>query len=234
MKINKKNIFISLSFLIPLINIFAQPGIKGGFVVSGFKPSYNDVQGFSDVDFRPFLGYEVGWVQYGVSYPDFAWQLGVFYTSNLSHYFAIQPEILLAQRGYRFYLAELYNTSYKLKVTYFQLPLLLKYKIPLKWKIQPGFLAGPYLAFKLNANRTINIWGDKDTKNIPNIRKFDYGLVSAIDSEFSAWSRKFLLEFRFNWGISSIMTQPKDYIDLYDDPGKVQILAINFMAGYRF
>jgi hypothetical protein len=133
---------------------FAQLGVKGGMAVSAFRLSYDDAGSSQDIDFRPFLGYEVGAVQYGISNPDIGFQLGVSYTARLSEHLSLHPELYYAQRGYGFELIKLYNTSYRLKVHYLQVPLLLKYALPLDWAVRPGMLLGPYASFRLSANRT--------------------------------------------------------------------------------
>lgn len=233
MKTNKKRFLLCILLLlfIHITTVFGQLGIKGGLVMSGFKPS-QDLKPFLGDDYRPFLGYEVDWIQNG--YPDFGFQIGIFYTRDISKYFALQPELYYSQRGHHFYQIELYNTSYKLKVNYVEIPLLIKYKIPVGWSVKPSLLVGPYAAFKLSAKRTLDIWGEKDTRGVSCVNKLDYGLVFAVNSEFSAWSRQLMFEIRFNWGLASIMSQPEEFTDLYEDAGSVNLLAINFMTGFRF
>jgi hypothetical protein len=213
---------------------FAQLSVKGGMAVSAFRLSYDDAASTRDIDFRPFLGYEVGSVQYGTSYPDIGFQLGVSYTARLSEHLSLQPELYFAQRGYLFELIKLYNTSYRLKVHRLQVPLLLKYTLPLDWAVRPGMLLGPYASFRLSANRTIDVWGEHDTRSVPAVNFLDYGIVFAIDAEFSAWSQKLASEIRFDMGLASALSQPEEYTALTENPGTVRMLALSIMLGYRF
>jgi hypothetical protein len=231
----KKRFLLFLLFLLyaHLNTAFGQPGIKGGLVLSGFQPS-QDLKPFLGNDYRPFLGYEIGWIQDDAGDPHIGLQIGFFYSGNISKYFAVQPELYYSQKGIHFYKTEFYNTSYQLKVNFIEIPLLLKYNIPLEWGVKPGLLAGPYAAFKLSANRTLEIWEEKDTRSVSGVKNLDYGLVFAIDAEFSAWSQKLMFEARFNWGLANIMEQPQEFTDLYDDAGTVKILAFTFMTGFRF
>jgi hypothetical protein len=212
---------------------FGQIGIKGGVVISGFQP-WQDLTPFEGNDYQPFLGYEVDWIQDDASYPDLGLQIGIFYTYNLSDYFALQPELYYSQRGLNFYQTKLYNTTYSLNVSYLELPLLLKYNLPLDWGIKPSLFLGPYLAFKISASRTLNIEGESNTREVPAINNFDYGLVFAINTEFSAWSQNLMLELRINWGIANAMEQPEEYTAISSDAGRVTVLALTFMTGIRF
>ncbi len=225
---------ISLLVLMPLNAAWSQFGIKGGLAASGFQLSQNSNSSTGN-DYRPFLGYEVEWIQErDASSPDFGLQLGIFYVKSISKYFAVQPELCYSQRGLHFYQTELYNSAYSLEVDYIEVPVLLKFKIPLNWSVKPGLLAGPYAAFKLSANRTLRIGEEQNTKSVSSVNDLDYGLVFAINSEFSAWSRQLLFEIRFNWGLASMMAQPKEFIDLYEDAGRVNVIAVTLLTGIKF
>jgi len=213
---------------------FAQLSVKGGIAVSGFKLSPDDAGTSQEIDFRPFLGYEVGWIQHGTSNPDVGWQLGISYAARLSEDLSVQPELLFAQRGYRFEHIERYNTSYRLKVYYLQIPLLLKYRLPLDWAVRPGLLLGPYVSFRLSASRTIEIWGKGDTRGVSAVNFLDYGLAFAIDGEFSAWSQTVGVELRFDLGLASALSQPQEYTALIENPGTVRVLALSALLCYRF
>jgi hypothetical protein len=135
-----------LLVLMPLNAAWCQFGIKGGLALSGFQLSQN-VSSSVGNDYRPFLGYEVEWIQEGdAAKPALGLQIGVFYIKDLSECFAVQPELFYSQRGLYFYQIELYNTSYHLKVHYVEVPLLLKFNIPLELSVKPSLLAGPYTA----------------------------------------------------------------------------------------
>jgi hypothetical protein len=235
MKCKKKIFCIGILLLIFFLPnaAYGQIGIKWGVVISGFQP-WQDLTPFTGNDYQPFLGYEVDWIQDDASYPDLGLQLGIFYTYNLSDYFALQPELYYSQRGLNFYQTELYNTTYSLNVSYLELPLLLKYNLSLDWQIKPSLFLGPYLAFKLSASRTLNIEGESNTREVPAINNFDYGLVFAINTEFSAWSQNLMFELRINWGLANAMEQQEDFTAIYNDAGRVTVLAFTIMTGIRF
>ena len=62
----------------------------------------------------------------------------------------------------------------------------------------------------------------------------DYGMVFAIDAEFSAWSQKLGFEIRFDLGLASALSQPEEYTSVIDNPGTVRVLALSIMLSYQF
>jgi hypothetical protein len=138
-----KTFFRFLVFIPFLLTIpsNAQPGIKAGMSISALQSSTQD--------FRPFLGYEISWLQYGTSNPEFGLQLGIFYTVKLSNPFNLQPELYFSEKGYQFDQTPLYNTNYSLSINYLELPVLLEYYLPLDRSFNTVIMAGPFAALNL-------------------------------------------------------------------------------------
>lgn len=111
-------IYLTLTFWVNIA--LAQFGVKGGVSTSGLLSKHRD--------FRPFIGYEVDWVQNGVSNPRIGFQVGAFYCLNISRNFVFQPELSYSQRGYYFDQTPLYDTKIKINLSYVELPFLLKYR----------------------------------------------------------------------------------------------------------
>jgi len=224
LKVSKYTLLLIL-FLVTF-PLLAQPGIKGGMSISALQSS--------EEDYRPFLGYEVGWIQHGTSNPVFGLQLGVFYTFNLSDAFNFQPELFFSQRGYQFDQTPLYNTNYSLHINYLGLPVLFEYKLPFDWSFKPGIIAGPFTALKISSDKQIQIAHEEITGMVSSVNNIDYGFVFAINSEFKVWNGELIIELRVNWGLSNMMTQPDEFISISDDPGTVQTRAVTLMTSYRF
>lgn len=224
----KTFLLILIVFLIPfIIPLSAQPGIKAGMSISALQSSTED--------FRPFLGYEVSWLQDGTSNPEFGLQLGIFYTVKFSDAFKLQPELYFSQRGYQFDQTPFYNTNYSLNINYLELPVLLEYFLPLDWSFNPVITAGPFFALKLSSNKTIRIADEEITAGVvSSVNDIDYGLVFGIGAEFPAWDGQIIFDVRMNWGIANVMTQQEDFISVSDDPGTVKTRAVILMIGYRF
>ena len=81
----------TLQFLVTIKLLFTfqintQPGIKLRMNTSALQSSKEDI--------RPFLVYEVLWLQYGTSNPEFGLQLGIFYSLKLFNLFNPTTTIL--------------------------------------------------------------------------------------------------------------------------------------------
>jgi hypothetical protein len=227
MKRNKQVFIITcILFLIICTDLQAQFGVKMGISFSALLSSNAE-------DFRQFLGHEVEWIQYGESKPVFGIQFGVFYTIKVSDYFDLQPEINFIQRGYWFDQTPLYDTRYKIKINYLELPLIIRYKAPINF-INFNVYTGPFAAIKLNAIGHLQYEGIQKIESLDCVKDFDYGMVVGLGSEFKVGTGQMLIDLKFNWGLHNIMSQPDDYIDLYDDPGRVRNLSLILLTGYRF
>ena len=229
-----KKLFVNILLLILVVPnvVFGQLGIKVGVALSGYQPSQN-LSGEYTHDYRPFLGYEIEWLQDDEGSPDIGLQLGVFYTVTISKYFDFQPEIYYSQRGIHFYKTKLYNISYNLNVAYLEMPILFKYKIPFDWAVAPGLQAGPYFSLTLSSKRTLDFGDESDTKSVDGVNNYDYGLLFALNFEFPELLASPLLELRFNWGLANTMRQPEEYTNLYEDPGTIKLYALTLLTGFR-
>ena len=208
----------SIIFIILANALVAQPGIKGGVSISALQSS--------NEDYRPFLGYEVDWVQHGASNPVFGLQLGVFYTLQFSNEFNLQPELFYSQRGYQFDQTPLYSTNYSLHIKYIELPVLFEYTLPFDWSIKPRIIAGPFAAIKISSDKKIKIGDEEISGSVSSVNNIDYGIVFGLGAEFSAWNGQIILDLRINWGFANVMTQPNDFISLSDDPGTVKTRGV--------
>lgn len=205
-------------------SIPGEVGIKGGVSISGLHSATGD--------FRHFLGYEMDWLRMG-NYLDF--QLGFFKTVDISKNFQFQPELNYSVRGGDASEAFIFeDVVYKIKLSYLEAPLLLKLSIPLRGRVKPVFLLGPYGALKLNAKKYSEIWGEKETANLGNVKSFDYGVILGAGADINLFSGKLILEFRSQWGLQNIMDIPEGYIKLYSEKDKINNFAFAVLMGYSF
>jgi len=204
----------------------AQVGGKVGMSLSGLRSTNPD-------DFRPFLGHEIEWIQYGESRPVIGFQIGVFYSMRISEYFDLQPEVNFIQRGYWFDQTPLYDAKYVVRINYLELPVPMRYRVPID-AFDVRLFAGPFAAIKLGANGYIEYEGKEEVKSLTSVELFDYGIVMGLGSEANVGEGQMTFDVRFNWGLHNMMSQPSSYVDLYEDPGSVFNLAVALMIGYRF
>jgi hypothetical protein len=203
----------------------AQVGVKAGMSLSGLLSSNPD-------DFRPFLGHEVEWIQYGESKSVIGIQVGLFSSIHMSEYFDLQPEVSYVQRGYWFDQTPSYDARYVVSIDYLALPLTVRYKLPID-AFPMHVFTGPYVAVTLSANGRIEYEGKEEVKSLASVNAFDYGLVSGLGTHLDIGAGQLIVDLQFTWGLHNMMSQPSNYVDLYEDPGTVRNLAFALVIGYR-
>ena len=199
-------------------------GVRAGVAVSGLVAS--------DQDFRPYLGYEVEVLQ-DVGYPQYGPQVGVSWDIPLPGVLTVRPELGFVQRGYHLNQIPLYNSSYKVRISYLELSLPVRAGLP-RGRVRPGLLFGPYAAYRLDAAGRLVDRGEVDTRRLSTVSAFDCGLVLGLDTEVPAGRGRLLFDVRFNWGVAGVMREGAGFTGLHETPGRVRVLALALMTGYRF
>jgi hypothetical protein len=199
-------------------------GVRVGAAVSGLRSS--------DKDFRPYLGYEVEMLQQ-VGNPEYGPQVGVWWDIPLLGFLTARPELGFVQRGYHLDQIPLYNSSYKIRISYLELPALLRAGLT-RGRVRPGLLLGPYAAYRLDAVGRLMDHGDVDTRRLSTVSGFDYGLVTGLDTDVIVGAGRLLLDLRLNWGLADVMREADGFTPLHDTPGRVQVLSLAFSTGYGF
>jgi len=128
---------------------------------------------------------------------------GGFVTFGLGPNFAIQPEALYAQKGGK---AEESGTSVKVKVSYAEIPVLLKVRMPVKsgGLVSPHVYVGPAIGFKIDctlkgSDGTTTISGscdDNDTK----LKSTDFSVVFGAGLDVG----RAVIDVRYDLGLSKI------------------------------
>lgn len=96
---------------------------------------------------------------------------------------AIQPELNYVVKGASSnYVVDIggsgpLDITEKVKLTYLQVPVLIKYTFPVNGKLKPAFFVGPAVSFKVSAKDDITGYGDSrdGNKDIANVRSADFG-----------------------------------------------------------
>jgi hypothetical protein len=169
-------------------------GIKGG--VNLFKPYGDDVV---SIDY----------------YTSFA--VGVFYYHAFSEIFVLQPELYYSVKGGK------ETGDSVLKLSYIDIPVLLKFNLPLEGKSwAPNLYAGPYLAFLMGA--------DVDGHDVKDyFSSTDFGLVVGAGADFHLSEGKHLLEldFRYSMGFTKIYDADQQDIEAFNN-------GFQFLLGFGF
>jgi hypothetical protein len=144
---------------------------------------------------------------------------GLFATVPLNDIVAFQPEALFSMQGTKFSDA---GESAKIKIDYFQVPLLGKFKLG---KGSPvAVLVGPTLGFRTRARIEVpgapNDFSD-DFEN--EIKRFDLGLVTGVGIDVG----RLVLDGRYTWGLTNIAKDSSD-------PGTAKNRVLSASVGVRF
>ena len=121
---------IGMKYSLPLLIIllfffldhgcYSQPGFKVGLTMANF--SYTDMGPEPDlnyeVDLRPYLGYDIEWVQLGKQKPVLSPYLSLYHSFELGKSFYIRPELSFIQKRVNFNKFEYEKVIYKVKISY--------------------------------------------------------------------------------------------------------------------
>jgi opacity protein-like surface antigen len=173
--------------LILTINLSAQGGIKGGFNLSKFY------------SVEP-AGMEQKYLA--------GFQVGLFKGFNITPTIQIQPELFFIQKGSKVeYTYDSVEVTSKTRISYFEIPLLLKFNFRSGARANPYLIAGPYVAFRTTAKQTVEAGGVKESEDIKDeVKSTDFGIIGGLGVEFklAAMPKCILVEIRYELGLADI------------------------------
>jgi hypothetical protein len=132
---------------------------------------------------------------------------GAFVNLALSEYFAFQPELLYSQKG-----ADDYVVGYKqvVKLSYIEVPVLLKVYYRGEADVSPNLFFGPYIAFNVKASVETASAADNEEIDLINDKSVDYGLVFGAGTDWDVEHGILSLEVRYSMGLSDIFEDTDD------------------------
>lgn len=172
-------------------------------------------------------------------------QIGGFITFDLNAQFSIQPEFLYTEKGVKVEgvgtmrngdLYFVYNFHEKIKLTYLEIPVLVKFRFPTQGKLRPSLFAGPALALNLSGSEQIDLQaamsGGPDeltlhgNPDITNLKGSDIGLVVGGDIKILTGSANFILDVRYTIGTSEVFEDV--------DPDSIPIIDFDELFPSKF
>ena len=150
---------------------------------------------------------------------------GGFVTLGLGDLFAIQPEILYTQKGYRWesdFLGATYEATGMLY--YIEIPMLSKIMIPVTGNVKPNLFIGPYFGVNLIAKKKIESSEPPYEYDIANSKDSEFGMVFGAGLDYILTKRKIGFEGRYTLGLTTSS-------EIWDD---ARNSVISFMLGYSF
>jgi len=202
-------LILGVLFIFSATSVFAQYayfGVKGGINLANVWGEDTDPDG------ALFIGWDDKKIKIGFA-------AGGYSTIVLTNWFALQPELLFTMQGTSYeYSEELPGYSFwvkeTLKLGYIQLPVLLKFYIPMEGNVKINAFAGPYVAYNVYAKARVQVeeTGFEDYDEIEDIeddwgwgvRKFDYGAVAGAGVDFIIKGRQLTVDARYTIGFANI------------------------------
>lgn len=183
-------------------------GIKGG--VTYYQLNYN--YGIGEESSDPSIGFSGG----------------LFAEFAISDMFSIQPEVLYIQKNGEDsddFFGETETT--KTKLSYVDVPVLLKLNIPLDGGVSPFIAAGPYAGYLIDAVAEY----DGETEDMSEfLNDINYGIAFAAGAKFGAVS----IEARYDLGMANIYNMD-DFDDVFDSSDfDVKLSGLSLFLGISF
>jgi hypothetical protein len=169
---------------------------------------------------------------------------GGFFTFMFSEMWGLQPEALYTSKGADIPMGA--GIKAALKLTYLEIPVLLKFVIPTSSNVSPSLFVGPSIGFNLNAKIT----GQADPASIDievaNAKSTEFALVFGGSLDIALEKTVLLLDVRYSLGLSKPFEDTTTW-DLDDPPlpfpisdptdGRAPDIkngVISIMAGFGF
>lgn len=124
---------------------------------------------------------------------------GLFVNIPVVQLFAIQPEVLFRQRG-AYNRFEITNIEQRIKLTYIDIPVLFKLRLPIEGTVYPHIYAGPRASFSLKGEYEVDLYNGSTFTDQINVRKYDFGGVAGFGVDVLTDKIFFTSDFRFGLG----------------------------------
>ena len=161
-------------------------GLKGGLSIASL--SGNDAEEEGDTNSSRIVGTFGGFLEYPIG-------------PTLS----FQGELLYAMKGVKATWdegdEEVKGTT---KLTYLEIPLLLKANIPMDSSVKPHIFAGPGIAFNLSAKHETEGGSHPGTVDLEDVKGIDVGAVMGAGVGFPMGSKTISFEARYDLGLMNI------------------------------
>lgn len=136
-----------------------------------------------------------------------ALSVGVFFANFFIHdRLGIQPELNYTIKGFDVLEEDLgEKISSRYKISYFEIPVLITYRLPLKGRIKPGLVFGPYWGIANKATEVQAAFGKTEKRKLDdNLKDTDVGLVFGGNVRYGKGTLRILLSLRYCLGLTSI------------------------------
>jgi hypothetical protein len=166
-----------------------------------------------------------------------AFSIGAF----LSNFFindrlGIQPEIHYSVKGFDIIEEDLgEEISSRYKISYFEIPVLIAYRIPLRGRFMPGLVFGPYWGIAHKVTEVQTVFGNKEKRELDdNLKDTDVGLVFGGNLRYRIGSMDILLCVRYSLGFTSISKNIREVAYDFQSDDTIKNRALTLSIGLSF
>ena len=230
-------LILCLSSLAP--DILASPfGVKLGVTASAFNYTNRSMEPYLDfdVDLRPYLGYDIKWVQLGEQKPLLAPLVSCFFEYEFADRFFLRPEVGITQKGVVFNQYDYERIIYEVKITYLHIPLTIGYQFVQKDRFAIELYMGGAGAFKLNAFKKVGYHNSQiHYTKLENVRDYDFSLLFGFVVKWKLFDKYFLCDIQSFLGLTDIFYPIKEnQAQLYHHTQKTKNTGLIISLGYEF
>lgn len=148
----------------------------------------------------------------------------------------LQPEIYYSVKGFDAQETDQGQViSSRYKISYIKIPLLVSYKLPLKGRLKPGVVFGPYFGFARKVMEVQSAFGQTEERELgDNLKETDVGLVFGGNVRYSLGFVNVILAARYNLGLVNISKDITEVSWDFRSRDTIKNRALTVMIGLAF
>lgn len=220
------------------LNTVASPiGLKLGIAASSFNYTDRGMDPYLglDIDLRPYLGYDIQWVQLGDQNPLYAPFVSLCYSLKFSDKLFLRPEIGITQKGVNFNQFDYQRTIYEVRITYLNNSLALGYQLLNNYRFALEAYGGGTGALKLDAYKKVaHHQSPIEKQSLDNVRNYDFSLFLGIDVKWKIFNKNLMLDIQSFYGLTNIFYPIKNQPQLYRHTQQTKNAGLLLSLGYEF
>lgn len=151
---------------------------------------------------------------------------GLFVNVAVLKFFTVQPELLFRQRGGENN-NETFNINQKLNLTYMDLPVLFKLRVPIAKTFYPHVYAGPQFSYNIKGDYKVSA-GAVSAEDPVEVRKVDFGGVMGFGLDVVVKRLFLTADFRYGLGAINIDDSDEPFLLKNKDLSILLGIGVNF------
>lgn len=160
-------------------------------------------------------------------------QLACFF---LSDQFGLQPEVLYSIKGLDAQENDQgQEVSSRYQVSYLEIPLLLTYRLPLKGRVKPGLVFGPYIGIAQTVKEVHSGFGISEERDLgENLKNTDIGLILGGNIRYELGTVRIILSARYSIGLRNLSKNIQEIAYDFQEDDTIKNRAFTLMIGLTF